>query len=94
MQDTDGGIKNENLNSRIWETAYVVSTLSGKTWNEVLQKFEKREIPKTIPKPKTPQKTKKIEPKIEKEISATVIEEVPEPPKGWFKKLLENIFGF
>src|SRR3989344_5329259 len=52
IQDTDGGIKNENLNSRIWETAYVVSTLSGKTWNEVLQKFEKREIPKTIQKPK------------------------------------------
>ena len=41
MQDTDGGIKNENLNNKIWETAYVASILSDKTWNQIMQKFEK-----------------------------------------------------
>ena len=40
-QDTDGGIKNENTESRIWETAYAASGASGKTWNEVMEKFEK-----------------------------------------------------
>jgi len=44
LQDIDGGIKNENLNNKIWETAYVTSVLSGKTWNQIMQKFEKREI--------------------------------------------------
>lgn len=48
IQDTDGGIKNlpaglegENLQNKIWETAYVASALSGKTWNQIMQKFEK-----------------------------------------------------
>ncbi|OGI80352.1 hypothetical protein A3D43_02095 [Candidatus Nomurabacteria bacterium RIFCSPHIGHO2_02_FULL_41_52] len=41
IQDTDGGIKNENLNNKIWETAYVASILSDKTWNQIMQKFEK-----------------------------------------------------
>jgi len=40
-QDTDGGIKDENMQNKIWETAYVVSALSGKTWNQIMQKFDK-----------------------------------------------------
>jgi len=40
-QDIDGGIKNENMDNKLWETAYVVSTLSGKTWDQIMQKFEK-----------------------------------------------------
>ncbi|MEK7572545.1 MAG: hypothetical protein AAB493_01675 [Patescibacteria group bacterium] len=42
-QDTDGGIKNEYLQNRIWETAYTLAALSGKTWNQTMQKFEKTE---------------------------------------------------
>ena len=40
-QDTDGGIKNENINNKIWETSYVLTSLSGKTWNQIMQKFDK-----------------------------------------------------
>ena len=41
IQDTDGGIKNLDLQNKIWETAYTVSALSGKTWNQIMQKFDK-----------------------------------------------------
>lgn len=40
-QDIDGGIKNEYMQNKIWETAYVITALSGKTWNQIMQKFEK-----------------------------------------------------
>jgi len=40
-QDTDGGIKGEDIKNRIWETAYVIKAHSDKTWNEIMQKFEK-----------------------------------------------------
>ncbi len=40
-QDTDGGIKNENLQSKLWETAYTITAYSGKTWNELMQTYEK-----------------------------------------------------
>ena len=41
-QDTDGGIKNENLQNKIWQTSYVLTSLSGKTWNQIIQKFDKQ----------------------------------------------------
>jgi len=44
-QDTDGGIRDDNSKNKIWETAYVASALSGKTWNQIMQKFEKPKIP-------------------------------------------------
>lgn len=44
IQDVDGGIKNENMQNKIWQTAYAVSALSGKTWNQTMQKFEKPKI--------------------------------------------------
>ena len=54
-QDSDGGIKNlsageedENIQNKIWETAYVVSALSGKAWNQIMQKFEKPIIPAVL----------------------------------------------
>ena len=40
-QDTDGGIKEENNDTKIWETTYTLSALSGKTWNQIMQKFGK-----------------------------------------------------
>ncbi len=88
-QDADGGIRGENINSRIWETAYAISAVSGKTWSETMQKFEKQEI-------KPAPKIKKLAPKsdIVQEIPPLATEKIAEPPKSWFKKLLENIFGF
>lgn len=62
LQDTDGGIRNENLKNKIWETAYVASALSGKTWDEIMQNFAKpekmlaTETPKEIVKKPAPQK--------------------------------------
>jgi hypothetical protein len=44
-QDTDGGIKDTDLQTKIWETAYVVSALSGKDWNQTMQTFAKEETP-------------------------------------------------
>lgn len=61
IQDTDGGIKNENIQNKIWETAYVVSSLSGKTWNQLMQKF-KKETPVIAEVTKEP--TRKIENKV------------------------------
>ncbi|MEI8270550.1 MAG: prenyltransferase/squalene oxidase repeat-containing protein [bacterium] len=40
-QDIDGGIKENDINTKIWETSYVLSAMSGKTWNQIMQKFEK-----------------------------------------------------
>ncbi|MFA6273935.1 MAG: prenyltransferase/squalene oxidase repeat-containing protein [Candidatus Paceibacterota bacterium] len=48
-QDADGGIKNDNLQNRIWETAYVITATSKKTWNEIMQKFPKPLENKIIP---------------------------------------------
>ena len=45
VQDTDGGIKDTDLNTKIWETAYVASALSGKTWNQIMQTFPKESLP-------------------------------------------------
>ncbi|HEU0085397.1 MAG TPA: prenyltransferase/squalene oxidase repeat-containing protein [Candidatus Paceibacterota bacterium] len=43
VEDTTGGIKNENEKNKLWETSYVLSSLSGKNWNELMKKFEKKE---------------------------------------------------
>jgi len=72
-QNTDGGTKNEYLQNKIWETAYVASALSGKTWNQTMQKFNKIEMPAVIKikapvqKTETPKKIAKenIKPKLE-----------------------------
>jgi hypothetical protein len=77
VQDTDGGIKNENPDNKLWETAYVLSALSPNTWSGTMQKFAKVETPiLTIkqeipaPKPTLSELKKKIEPK---EITASAI---------------------
>ncbi|PIP69185.1 hypothetical protein CO033_02560 [Candidatus Nomurabacteria bacterium CG_4_9_14_0_2_um_filter_32_10] len=66
-QDTDGGMKNppgldeagEYLQNKIWETAYTLTALSGKTWNQIMQKFEKKE--EIITKTEKEELEKKIE---------------------------------
>ncbi len=40
-QDTDGGIKNENEKTKLWETAYAITAYTGKTWNKIMQTYEK-----------------------------------------------------
>ncbi len=39
-QDTDGGIIEKDLNTKIWETAYVASAMSLRSWNQIMSKFE------------------------------------------------------
>ncbi len=58
-QDTDGIIKNEDSNNKIWQTAYALNALSGKTWNQIMRKFEK---------PKEEVITQKSEEKITKKV--------------------------
>lgn len=98
LQDKDGGIlapttlknppageNDNNIKTRLWETAYAVSALSGKTWMETMQNFKKQEITlKTTPKSLAIKKTagttsgleKKIIHNIANEISATAIKAV------------------
>ena len=58
-QDTDGGIKDENNDTKIWETAYALSALSGKSWNQIMQRYEKPIIIEE-------KKTENIKPEIKK----------------------------
>ena len=72
MQDADGGTKNDDKKSKLWETAYVATALSGKTWNQIMQKFEKpKEEVKIENKIITKKLTKKIAPQ-NKIISETI----------------------
>lgn len=105
-QDTDGGIKNENKENKIWETAYVLSALSGKSWNQIMQKFSKPivETPtfKKVEIPTSQTKTLKNVEKIDpKNITASPINAITnnQEPKqiikqNWFRRLLNKIFGF
>ncbi|MEI7810377.1 MAG: prenyltransferase/squalene oxidase repeat-containing protein [bacterium] len=38
-QDADGGIKGADIQNRIWQTSYTLTSLSGKTWNQIMQQF-------------------------------------------------------
>ncbi len=107
MQDTDGGIKNEILNNKIWETAYVISALSEKTWNQIMQKFEKPIMPvMAVIQKKSAQKIAiKTKPKLENltnQNTASVINAIipsptkikPETPKkNWWSKFWDKIFS-
>jgi hypothetical protein len=103
-QEIDGGIKEEDLNNRIWQTSYVLTSLSGKTWNQVMHKFEKPKIIieepiSVVTKTEVP---KKITQKQNLEaiainainpVPAPIIEKTEIPKKNWFKKLLDKIFS-
>jgi hypothetical protein len=106
LQDADGGIKNDRTESKIWETAYVISSLSGKTWNQTMQKFDKQTrpaiSPETFKKPALKQKI--LESQNTKKQSATITTSaITLPPttiemetskKNWFVRLLQSILGF
>jgi len=77
IQNTDGGINNENINNKIWETAYVTAALSGKTWNQIMQKFER---PKTLTVTEiTTQTPKKVTKKKMVIATATVVNATTSP---------------
>ncbi len=111
-QDTDGAIKNEiaeeepSIKSKIWETAYAVTAMSGKTWNEILQDFEKPKdfnivsnLPDNVVKISATVPPRKIN---QKKNTPTIpvlnIEEVKSIPevktgnKNWFMKFINFIF--
>ena len=105
IQDTDGGMKNENAQNKIWETAYVVTALSGKTWNQIMQKFEKQKTP-TVVKVAVKVAAKNSKKIIKNEMITAIainaiipppvptqIEQIEIPKKGWLAKLLASIFS-
>lgn len=55
MQGENGEMKSDSIEGRIWQTAYAIKALSGKTWLQTMQKFEK-------PETETQVKTEKSEP--------------------------------
>ena len=88
-QDTDGGTKDSsaeeeggNIQNKIWETAYVTSVLSGKTWNQIMQKFENPQRPIAIEVPKEVAKEEEIKKLEINKITQAVFQE---------KKKLENL---
>lgn len=94
IQDEDGGIKNENLQNKIWETVYAIPVLSNKNWNQLMQKFEKQEI-KPMVKVAKKNSNKKI-------LTANVINaasipstenKVEIPRKSWLVRFFENIWS-
>lgn len=106
IQDVDGGIKNENIKNKIWETAYVVSTLSGKTWNQIMQKFEKPKIAiaTKIPNPvsRKQQIKKNMTQNITRELTTAAINAINKSSaetktetrkKNWLARFLDIIFG-
>ncbi len=104
-QDKDGGIKNADLNSKIWETAYTLSALSGKSWNQIMGKFSKPTVEtstlKKIRIPTSSTKTLESVGKINPQeltaspINANTNSQEPEQIKqNWFRKLINVIFGF
>ena len=105
-QDLDGGIREADINSKIWETAYATSAIEGKTWNQIMQKFSKPivETPtfKKVEIPTSQTKTLKNVEKIDpKNITASPINAITnnQEPKqiikqNWFRRLLNKIFGF
>ncbi len=81
-QDTDGGIKNEAMQNKIWETAYALSALSGKPWNQIMQKFDKPELPKIVEIQAKKEVVKKQEVKkqeVKKSRNLTVVQNVATP---------------
>ena len=104
-QDIDGGIKESDPNSKVWETTYVLSALSDKTWNEVMQKFDPlRSRPRvasatvTLGRPVSKGTKTKKEEFISTTPPTTVISvpDIPLPTKkqNWFNLFLNVIFGF
>ena len=107
-QDSDGGIKNEDIKNKIWQTSYTINATSGKTWNEIMHEFPKQEI-KIIPissdlknkiansnQNKFVQKVAKFQKPASQINQATIDQKIAEPvkKKSFFRRILGAIFGF
>lgn len=97
-QNEDGSLttfSNENIENKFWEISYILTSLSNKTWNQIMQKFEKENI-KNPDALKNKEKVKKIT-KIEnqKEIISPKPNEIEEKfefkKENKFKNILKNI---
>lgn len=97
LQDEDGGIKNENIQNKIWETIYVVSSLSNKTWNQIMQKFEKPKIQISTENPKKfAKKIKSVKlnaSAINANTPPTNFTQIEITEKSWLVKFLDKIFN-
>lgn len=111
-QDIDGGIKNSikeeepSLKNKIWETAYATVAMSGKTWDEIMQKFEKPKdftivssLPENTVKVSATVPPRKVKPKTEAPVipvlNITNTENIPQiqtENKNWFMKFINFIF--
>lgn len=104
-QDTDGAMKNgvteeeQKIKNKIWETAYATVAYSGKTWNDIMQNFEKpkdfgsvlgESLDKKTEEPKlAPKKiTQKLAPKVPVELKLENI--APETTPTIEEPKLEN----
>ncbi len=99
-QGENGEIKADSIEGRIWQTAYAVKALSGKTWLETMQKFEKPaetiSLEKPIEKKIVLKETLKTLPKKQQatiQAVPTEIKNIQQEKPGWFKNLLTKIFG-
>jgi len=108
LQDSDGGlsaqagIKDSDLNTKIWETAYVASALSDKTWNQTMQTFNKEDLPKVIVEKNSTivQKPKLQSIQTQQNTASVIYTTTPPittpqptaPKKNWFERLFSNIF--
>jgi hypothetical protein len=94
IQDEDGGIKNENLQKKIWETAYAIPVLSNKNWNQLMQKFEKQEITPIVKVVKKNSNKKILTANVINAVSIPLTENKIEiPRKSWFTRFFENIWS-
>lgn len=92
-QDPDGGMKNSNLENKIWGTAYVSSVISGKTWNQIMQVFSREKITKAN------SVNYLAEQNLASVINANLNTQTDVPQKreekrGWIRGFLRYLFGF
>jgi hypothetical protein len=102
-QDEDGAIKVDGVDNKIWQTSYVLGALSMKTWNQVMQRFEKPVGANVLSMKKySSSKTSEV---LEKNTSGLAImtprvelesKDVSETTKkrGWFMNLLLAVLSF
>lgn len=108
-QDNDGGMKNENMDNKIWETSYAITASSNKNWIGIMKKFEKmeskneNEIKESIEKQTTQDKTENIKKEkkiiVKKDIELKNEEkteknkQVNTSKRNWLFKILSRLFN-
>lgn len=87
LQAPDGGFgpMEATIESRIWATAYAIPALQGKSWNTVLQKFPKQNIPLKNVIPTQEESTQATDTPLNSRVSGVVLgtstmEKITTPP--------------